>query len=67
MQPTDLHPSSGRRRPLAMRLQSSTYQIGMWAMMLKHFSISSPTARCDPPLAQDCGEGDVGILPYTQE
>jgi hypothetical protein len=43
-----------------------TYQIRIWAMMLKNFQISRPNGTLDRHRAQGCWAGDVEIFPYTQ-
>ena len=52
--PTHRNPSSGRGLPRAVMPECLTYQIRLWAIMLKDFRISRPSGRRDRHRAQGC-------------
>jgi hypothetical protein len=65
IKPTHLNPSPGRCPPRAMMPKCLKYKIRIWAMMLKHFRISSPNGGFDPHVARGYWEGDVDTCLHT--
>jgi hypothetical protein len=56
----------GHHLPRAIMPKCLQYQTQIWAMILKHFRLSSPNEELDSHLAQGYWEGDVETFPRTQ-